>query len=201
MFMFFSFSFAQRQVGRATYYANKFHGRHTSSGVVYYRDSFTCAHRYLPFGTIVKVRDRKTGKEVYVKVTDRLAGHATIDLSYAAAKELGILGRGCASVEITKCEDLTRVPYKGKDYNLPQLQVLDPLGNGYCLLSQWGERYNRKKLNEAMALNDKIKKAKAKAVAVKKIKPDSVPRWKILGKLTAQDNTSYPADHQMIIVK
>ncbi|MBQ2366423.1 MAG: septal ring lytic transglycosylase RlpA family protein, partial [Bacteroidaceae bacterium] len=67
-----SSTFAQAPLtGKASYYANKFHGRRTSDGSIYHRDSMTCAHRTLPFGTILKVRNVKNGKEVIVKVNDR----------------------------------------------------------------------------------------------------------------------------------
>jgi rare lipoprotein A len=49
------------QTGKASYYANKFHGRRTSDGSIYHRDSMTCAHRTLPFGTLLKVRNVKNG--------------------------------------------------------------------------------------------------------------------------------------------
>ena len=57
--------------GNATYYGNRWHGRRTSSGEVYHRDSLTCAHRTLPFGTTLLVKNKRNGKEVVVKVTDR----------------------------------------------------------------------------------------------------------------------------------
>lgn len=191
------FSNAQSQRGKATYYGKRSHGRITASGEKFHRDSFTCAHRTLPFGTILKVRDTKTDKEVYVRVTDRgpfLRGRV-IDLSYAAAKELGIVTKGVTNVEISQCNNLVGVPYRRKDVDLPTLQVRDPLGNGYCDLAKWGERYNKAKLSEAMARSEKRTKA------IKKAKQDSVPRWRVLNQLTAQGNATYPADHQMIIVK
>lgn len=55
----------------ASYYANKFNGRRTASGVRFNNNDMTCAHRKLPFGTIIKVTGVKTKKVVYVKVTDR----------------------------------------------------------------------------------------------------------------------------------
>ncbi|MBP3775184.1 MAG: septal ring lytic transglycosylase RlpA family protein [Bacteroidaceae bacterium] len=148
------FAIAQKQVGKATYYHNRFHGRRTSNGEIYHRDSFTCAHKTLPFGTMVRVRDTRTDKEVTVKVNDRL-GHGTmIDLSYAAARELGIVGRGTTTVEIEPFDGQgIRMPNKPGDLDVPQIKVRDPLGNGYCLLSEWGDRYNKMKLSESLARN------------------------------------------------
>ena len=170
----------------------------TASGERLHRDSFTCAHRTLPFGTILKVRATNSDKEVYVKVTDRgpFARGRIIDLSYAAAKELGIISKGVVSVEISQCADMAQVPYKSGGIDLPALQVRDPLGKGYCLLSQWSDRYKRMKMNEAVA-----RSAKDAKMGIRKSKQDSIPRWKILDQLTAQGNASYPAERQSIIVK
>ena len=145
---------AQRQVGKATYYHNRFHGRRTSNGEVYHKDSFTCAHKTLPFGTMVRVRDTKTDREVTVKVNDRL-GHGTmIDLSYAAARELGILSRGTTTVEIEPFQpEPVEAPHKPKPLSVPTLMVSDPLGEGDCSLAEWGGRYNRLKINASLARN------------------------------------------------
>ncbi len=91
---------------KASFYADKFHGRKTASGALYHRDSLTCAHKTLPFGTLLRVRNPKNDKEVIVKVTDRgpFVKGRTIDLSYAAAKEIGMIGHGVASVFIMKID-------------------------------------------------------------------------------------------------
>lgn len=99
--LFITDGFAQ-QTGKASFYAHRFQGRKMSSGVPYHRDSLTCAHRTLPFGTILEVINPKNNKKVIVKVTDRGPRYRNriIDLSYAAAKELGIVNQGIAQVEI-----------------------------------------------------------------------------------------------------
>lgn len=91
----------------ATYYARKFEGRKTSSGVRYRRSKMTAAHMTLPFGTIVTVTNPDTGESVDVEVNDR-GPHSRkfkIDLSEAAAKELGFYGKGVAKVEISYLPD------------------------------------------------------------------------------------------------
>ena len=97
--------FAQGQMikGNASYYADKFHGRRTASGEIYNKDSMTCAHLKYPFGTILKVRNPLNDRTVYVRVTDRgpYHKHRVIDLSRAAAHELGIIQAGFSMVEIT----------------------------------------------------------------------------------------------------
>ena len=166
--------------GKATYYANRFHGRRTSSGDVYHRDSFTCAHRSLPFGTILKVRDTKTGKEVFVKVNDRLGSSAMVDLSLAAAKELGIVNKGYAHVEITPYHDGNKVPYKAKDFDIPQIQVRNDQGDGYCSLSEWEHERHAISTEKSGAKGNKNFKNADKA------KEDSVSGYRVLDQLTAQ---------------
>lgn len=89
-------------VGVASYYANSMHGRKTASGETYDKNNYTCAHMKFGFGTKLRVKHLDTGKEVIVKVTDRgpYSKKFTIDLSYAAAKELGIIKAGHAKVAI-----------------------------------------------------------------------------------------------------
>ena len=92
------------QVGNASYYAKCFHGRRTSSGEMCDTRLYTAAHRTWPFGTIVRVTMVKTGKSVLVKINDR-GPHTksrVIDLSVAAAKQLGLIGPGVAKVKVEK---------------------------------------------------------------------------------------------------
>jgi len=86
-----------------TYYAKKFEGRKTTSGERYRSAKFTAAHRTLPFGTIVKVKNIRTGKTVEVRVNDRgpFSKKFSLDVSLAAAKALGIYRLGYARVEIS----------------------------------------------------------------------------------------------------
>lgn len=88
--------------GKASYYADKFHGRSTSSGETYDRAEYTAAHRDLPFNTIVEVINTTNNRTAVVKINDRgpFAHNRMIDLSFAAAKDLELLGAGEAEVEI-----------------------------------------------------------------------------------------------------
>lgn len=88
--------------GVATYYAKRFNGRRTTSGERYRPEKLTAAHQDLPFGTRVRITDPATGREVVVRVNDRCRPRSEpfIDLSRAAARELGILGKGVARVRI-----------------------------------------------------------------------------------------------------
>jgi len=86
----------------ATYYSKRFHGRKTASGERYDHYALTCAHKTLPFQTILKVINPKTGQSVTVRVNDRgpFTRGRDIDLSYAAAKEIGMLAAGVVPVEV-----------------------------------------------------------------------------------------------------
>ena len=85
-----------------TYYSRRFHGRKTASGERYSSDALTCAHRSLPFNTQLKITNPKNGKSVIVKVNDRgpFRKGRQLDVSYAAAKELGMLRAGVLPLEV-----------------------------------------------------------------------------------------------------
>lgn len=93
---------ARVEVGMASYYADRFHGRTTASGERYDRQALTAAHRRLPFGTRVKVTRLDDGRMVIVRINDRgpFVRGRVIDLSYAAAKKLDMLRRGVVKVRV-----------------------------------------------------------------------------------------------------
>ena len=86
--------------GRASWYGSYFQGKRTSSGERYNRHAYTCAHKTLPFGTRLRVTNVKNGKSVIVRVSDRgpFRHQRIIDLSEAAARPLGIVECGAATV-------------------------------------------------------------------------------------------------------
>lgn len=139
--------------GKASYYGNKFHGRRTSSGERYHRDSLTCAHKSLPFGTLLKVRNLKNGEEVVVKVTDRgpFAPGRVVDLSFAAAKELNMLAAGVVKVEVTNLghidelgSDANRLTAQAKasqkSHMLPEPKFIDPATGIFYTMDEWKQR-------------------------------------------------------------
>ena len=88
--------------GIASWYGEPYHGRRTASGEVYDMHRMTAAHKTLPFGSIVKVDRRDTGADVKVRINDRgpfIEGRI-IDLSFAAAKKIGLDRDGVAPVKI-----------------------------------------------------------------------------------------------------
>ncbi len=86
----------------ASWYGPGFHGRPTSGGEIYNMYEFTAAHKILPLGTYVLVKNLENGRELVVRINDRgpFVEERCIDLSYSSAKELGIVGRGLARVKI-----------------------------------------------------------------------------------------------------
>jgi rare lipoprotein A len=94
------------QDGVASYYAEEFDGRKTSSGETYNMNDLTAAHQTLPFGTIVKVTNKATGKSVTVRINDRgpFLKDRIIDLSRSAAQKIGMIGPGTAEVHLEVLE-------------------------------------------------------------------------------------------------
>lgn len=88
--------------GTASWYGTKFHGRFTASGERYDMHAMTAAHRTLPFGTIVEVTNLENRRRVRVRINDRgpFKKGRVIDLSYAAARKLGMVRQGLARVRI-----------------------------------------------------------------------------------------------------
>lgn len=88
--------------GIVSWYADKFHGRKTSSGELYNKNNFTAAHKTLPFGTKVKVTNTTNGKSVVVKINDR-GPHTKsrlLDLSKAAFTSIGSTSSGTLNVQM-----------------------------------------------------------------------------------------------------
>lgn len=92
-----------KAVGGASFYGKKFHGKKTASGQKFNMHAMTAAHKTLPFNTKVKVKNLKNGKEVIVTIIDRgpSSKGRIIDVSYAAAKKLGMINAGVIKVEVT----------------------------------------------------------------------------------------------------
>ncbi len=92
--------------GLASFYARQHRGHRTASGARYDPAALTCAHRTEPFGTRLQVTDLETGRRVVVTVTDRgpFVRGRVIDLSLAAARQLGIVKRGVARVRVERVE-------------------------------------------------------------------------------------------------
>ena len=100
------------QVGTASWYGPRFHGKETASGETFNQYALTAAHRTLPLGTEVKVTNVETGQSVYVKINDRgpYVKGRHLDLSQAAAKQIGLIKPGVAKVKIE-----SKIPPQAKE--------------------------------------------------------------------------------------
>ena len=94
------------EVGLASFYGHRFHGRRTASGGRYDVAAFTCAHRTAPFGTRLEVTSLETGRSVVVTVNDcgPFVRGRVVDLSLAAARALGMVERGLVRVRVERVE-------------------------------------------------------------------------------------------------
>lgn len=132
-FIFFQYSYSQKLYeteGFASYYAEDFHGKLTASGEIYDMHKFTCAHPYLPFNTWLKVTNVTNNKSVIVRVNDRgpFLRNRIIDLSFAAARALGVIGPGSIYVKLEIVNPtLTSQdsPQKSNEITIPQLNEED----------------------------------------------------------------------------
>ena len=114
---------AQTQSGKASYYSKRATGSRTANGERLHHDSLTCAHRCYPFGTILKVTNVLNGKQVFVRVNDRgpFQKGRIIDLSWGAAKAIGMIAQGIAPVTIERVSEMN-IPFKLEDEELPKIE-------------------------------------------------------------------------------
>ncbi len=128
-----------QEQGSASWYGDDFHGKRTSSGVPYDMHAMTAAHKHLPIPTHVRVENLENGREIVVEVNDRgpFVDGRIIDLSYAAASELGVVGPGTAQVRVTAL-----APYQ-------YLPGYIPNGNNYLTQVAGGEAVPTEALADA----------------------------------------------------
>ena len=105
------------QTGKASFYSKRATGARTANGERLHHDSMTCAHLTFPFGTMLKVTNMANGKEVVVRVTDRgpYRKGRIIDLSWGAAKAIGMIAQGITTVKVEKISPEFVVPFKPED--------------------------------------------------------------------------------------
>lgn len=147
-----------REEGISSWYGKKFHGHRTSSGETYDMYAMTAAHKTLPLPTYVRVTHLKNGRSVIVKVNDRGPFHQgrIIDLSYSAAKKLGITATGTGVVEVVALDPET---YKNKQAYKPKIKKTSalatyPLKANFKLFLQVGafnEQVNANKLTKRLS--------------------------------------------------
>lgn len=94
------------QTGIASWYGRQFHGHKTANGDTFDMNALTAAHRSLPLNCYIRVTNKDNGRSVIVKVNDRgpFHGNRVLDLSYAAAKQIGVTNSGTARVNIERVD-------------------------------------------------------------------------------------------------
>ena len=132
-----------REEGLASWYGAPFHGRRTSSGAIYNMHELTAAHKTLPLPSVVRVTNIDTGHSVVVTVNDRgpFVKDRIIDLSYAAAKELGILKLGTGVVEVQAISNVPDSPPQ------PRAQLL------FLQVGAFGDETNAARLKTSLESN------------------------------------------------
>ena len=138
------------QKGFASWYGSAFHGRKTSNGEAYNMHSLTAAHKTLPLGTVLLVKNLDNGKDTLVRVNDRgpFAGGRIIDLSYKAARALGVVDNGKAKVQIVALVE-GEVKNKGE---APILYYKDlALGEFYVQVGSFAKQFNAVKMQKRFA--------------------------------------------------
>lgn len=156
-----------KQRGYASWYSYRFENRRTTTGERYHARKLTAAHRNLPLPSYVKVKNLENGKEIVVKVNDRGpfkgGDERVIDLSYVAAKKLGIINQGKAYVEIETIA--------ANDAKQLQQQI-EPVQTTYVLRS---EKFNSRQ--KATQFHQKIKTLVAANAEIKRVKVKRSTRY------------------------
>jgi rare lipoprotein A len=167
-----TFSFAQTQTGKASFYADKFEGAMTASGEKYRHSKATAAHKTLPFGTKVRVTNLDNNKTVEVTINDRgpYVDGRIIDLSRSAAEELGYINKGLADVKIEVIDagdgkgggqvvPIDRITVDEKEFYDFEIKRFEPKG--------WGVQIGTyQELVNLMRLADNLKNSYKKKVNV-----------------------------------
>ena len=137
----FTLTIQAQSDGKASYYSNGLHGRKMSNGERYDCNAFTCAHRTLPFGTRLKITNPRNGKSVIVRLTDRgpFVRGRVVDLSYAAARELGTLASGVAYVKVELVRKETEIPFPSESTGIIEMPEIEYGTAGVCyeFIPEW----------------------------------------------------------------
>ncbi len=161
-----------KQRGVASWYGRKFHGRKTSNGEVYDMYAMSAAHKTLPMGIYVKVTHLGSGRHIIVRVNDRgpfVAGRI-IDLSYAAARKIGIVDSGTALVQIEalgfRQADRGQVTYQAPvSYDsgsfAVQIGAFSTAENAYRLAAKMRNRYGKTVVSALMVNGQRIYRVRA----------------------------------------
>jgi rare lipoprotein A len=147
------------QRGVASWYGTKFHGRRTSSGEAYDMNAMTAAHKTLPIPTYAEVTNLDNGKRIVVKINDRgpFVKDRLIDLSYVAARKLGITARGTGRVEVrtisvakNKSEPAIQPAIQAAEPNSADINNINTASNLYLQVGLFKDRSNAELLRSKL---------------------------------------------------
>jgi len=186
-----------QQRGVASWYGTMFHGRRTSSGETYDMYKMTAAHKTLPIPCYVQVTNLDNNKKIIVKVNDRGPFHEgrIIDLSYAAAKKLGISGTGTGKVDV-RTVTTGHLPLNTEKTILPETAGGD--GHIYVQLGAFGAADNAETLADRLRDSDfrtvRIHRTVKNKQALYKVRIGPMPSrevaYSVLARLTKSGQTS-----------
>ncbi len=152
-----SSSAGYRERGVASWYGSKFHGKPTSSGETYDMYGMTAAHKTLPLPTRVRVTNLRNGRSVVVTVNDRgpFVDDRLIDMSYAAAMQLDMIGTGTAPVEVVALDSAPAavVTTSGTPAKAAPAESAGTSGMLYLQVGAFGERHNATELKQRLEAN------------------------------------------------
>lgn len=135
-----------REEGIASWYGIPYHGRRAADGEIYNMETLVAAHRLMPFNTWLKVTNLSNGKSVNVRVIDRgpFVGGRIIDLSKAAAREIGLLGPGVGKVRLEVISAPADIP--ADDFYAVQVGAFASRANAERLRAHYAERFGNSQI-------------------------------------------------------
>ena len=142
------------EVGIASWYGGKFHGRLTSNGEVYDMHSMTAAHKTLPMNTMLLIKNLDNGKQTIVRINDRgpFVQGRIVDLSYKAANAIGIADKGIARVQAIALGEQTVSTSAAGLAEAPSLEYKDlSVGEFYVQIGAFTEEPNAARLQKRFA--------------------------------------------------
>ncbi|MCS7199382.1 MAG: septal ring lytic transglycosylase RlpA family protein [Caldimicrobium sp.] len=139
------------EICTASWYGPGFHGRQASGGEIYNMYEYTAAHKLLPMGTYVLVTNLENGRQLVVRINDRgpFVEDRCLDLSYASARELGIIGKGTARVKIVALSEGELIGQQVYYKNRPNLKF----NEFYLQIAAFKDYGNALRLKEELERN------------------------------------------------
>jgi len=137
------------QTGVASWYGVPYHGRRAANGEIYDMEKMTAAHRTLPFGTWVQVKNLSNNRTVNVRITDRgpFVRGRVLDLSHAAAESIAMIGPGTAKVKLTV---IAPPRIEATAASAAQVSVESPIGYFAVQVGSFADRRNAERVQSSM---------------------------------------------------